>query len=121
MSNAVLQSVESLVETLRFIGFAAPAVLADRAELSSFLAPVRADMSLAAQYSAAETVPFAMPITSFSGQDDVFAAPQHVDWSQETTGGHQKHIYPGDHYFVDSQRAAILQEIQLEVLGQLAR
>lgn len=121
MPNAALQSVESLVETLRFIGFAAPAVLADRAELSSLLAPVRADMSLAAQYSAAETVPFAMPITSFSGQDDVFAAPQHVDWSQETTGGHQKHIYPGDHYFVDSQRAAILQEIQLEVLGQLAR
>ncbi len=112
---------EEFLELLRAIGFARAGVLEDEDAERHLLPAVKADFDLAARYTYAPSPPLAAPITAFAGQDDSFA-PLHVveEWRQQTTSWSSKIVFPGEHYFIVPERAALLGIIGGELLLRMA-
>ncbi|MEU9115318.1 alpha/beta fold hydrolase [Streptomyces sp. NPDC048483] len=81
--------------------------------VSLFLPTLRADLAVGETYRYRERTPLPVPITALAGRDDPtvdhrrFAA-----WSQLTCKGVRTHLLPGEHFYLDAERQAVLDIIR---------
>ncbi|MGH1541742.1 MAG: alpha/beta fold hydrolase [Arenicella sp.] len=110
-----------LMALLNQIDFSATQALVQDAEMRALVFPMlRADLEAAAyyaeEYQASE--PLNIPITAFGGWQDMYASPQGVDaWQRFTDNDYQLVMQPGNHYFIETEQARILNILQ-ETLKQ---
>jgi medium-chain acyl-[acyl-carrier-protein] hydrolase len=102
-----------LVEALRRLGGIPEAVLYSEL-MEVFLPVLRADIAVSEAETAVPKVPLACPITALGGLADPRANRDELDaWHVHTSGAFDCEIFPGAHFFIQTERAA--------VLGSLAR
>ncbi|WP_426105161.1 thioesterase II family protein [Massilia sp. TSP1-1-2] len=101
-----------------------PEEVLDNRELMALLAPsIRADFALVEQYVYQDGKPLSMPLTVFAGKRDDHIVPENVQyWQKETSAAFRVQWFEGDHFFINSEREAVLAcvKAELEDLAELA-
>lgn len=83
-------------------------------ELATLLLPIiRSDYRLIENYCPAPAPRVACPIDVLAGRDDPeLPLVQANAWAEYTSAACQVHLYPGDHFFIASQRSAVVGTLQ---------
>lgn len=85
------------------------AILGDMELLRLFLPTLRADLELFETYTYDPEPPLDCPIVAMGGQDDGRATlPDLMGWQQQTLRMLQVRQFPGDHFYIQGQRAEML-------------
>ncbi|MBD2091222.1 thioesterase [Microcoleus sp. FACHB-1515] len=106
-----------LVEKLREYNGTPTAVLENAELMSLFLPILRADLAINETYVYDRDLPLACPISAFGGLNDEIASPDAIAaWREQTCDRFAFQMFPGDHFFLKSQQAELLQAIALELL-----
>jgi surfactin synthase thioesterase subunit len=86
-------------------------------ELRELLLPMlRADFTWAESYRYVEDEPLPVPITAIGGSQDADAdVAEMAEWSRHTVAGFRLHTLPGGHFFVHTERQALLALIAADV------
>lgn len=88
------------------------AVLHDKSLLAMFLPILREDIRLNENYLGSVNPPLTVPLTVFSGVDDKSGATINIDkWKETTIGPYLQKQFPGGHFYIDSARQEVIQEI----------
>jgi medium-chain acyl-[acyl-carrier-protein] hydrolase len=90
-----------------------PAVIRQDPELMALFLPVlRADFSILETFQYTPQSPFDIPLSVFGGlQDTSVSQDELAAWRQHTNRDFTLQMFPGDHFYLQSQRAALLQAI----------
>ncbi|GAB4198478.1 MAG: alpha/beta fold hydrolase [Wenzhouxiangellaceae bacterium] len=92
------------------------AVLDNRSLLEYALPIIRNDFKACAEYRYLDGPSVTCPLTAMGGTDDPRVREEHVTlWNEYTPAAFQARIFPGDHFFLGPQEAAILKLIQQEL------
>lgn len=112
-------SDDELIDLLRRFGGTPQAVL-QHAELMKIVLPVlRADFELCETYNYQPEAPLNCPISAFGGEQDTQVNAQELQaWQQQTLHNLTISMFPGDHFFLHSQQALLLQTLAQQ-LGAL--
>lgn len=106
---------QKFLEVLDLISFTSAGALHKDKEVLDLMTPMlRADFEAVAHYAEAKTddVVFSAPITGFAANHDLFAAPCAMRaWGGYTSSEFRLNLLDGDHYFIESDRDIILDEI----------
>jgi medium-chain acyl-[acyl-carrier-protein] hydrolase len=94
-----------------------PGELRENPEWMEFVLPtLRCDFKLAEQYLSRPRAPLQCPLSVFGGRQDAEVKQGDLQaWSCHTSGPFLLRMLPGDHFFVNSSRAELLQLIGREV------
>lgn len=94
--------------------------LAQEPELAALLLPiVRTDYRLIETYRPGEPRILDCPITVLAGEDDSeLSRPQAEAWSRYTRSACRVHSFPGDHFFIASQRSRVVATLRNAILGK---
>jgi len=107
-------------EVLREYEGTPPEVLESRELMELLLPAIRADFAIAENYRYRHGPLLPMPISVFAGREDLNKEPGQVDgWQKETSGACQVTWFDGGHFFVNSQRAAVLEQLHAELTASL--
>lgn len=88
------------------------AILEDQELLQLFLPVMRADITLADTHQHAEETPFDMLLTALGGDSDPRATRQELEaWQQHTRGCFTCTSFPGGHFYLQAERAALIHTI----------
>ena len=108
---------EEFIAELREMGGTPEEVLRHPELLTLLLPTLRSDFELCQTYSYAEEPPFNFPITAFGGLNDKFVPREEMEqWREQTTGSFQLRMFPGDHFFLHSSQALLLQMLSRDVV-----
>lgn len=115
-----VQSDADIVETLRSLNGTPEAVL-ENAELMQVLLPsLRADFTVASSYRYTPGKPLACPISAYGGEYDPGVTPYGLAlWRQQTTSTFAMHLFPGDHFYLQSYRTDLLGHLSRELQSGL--
>ncbi len=94
-----------------------PAVIRQDPELMALFVPIlKADFSILETYQYTPDLPFDFPISVYGGLQDLGVAEEELAaWQNYTTQRFALQMYPGDHFFIQSQRGALLGSISKEL------
>lgn len=94
-----------------------PSLIQQDPELMAlFLPTLRADFSVFETYPYIDEPPLEIPLSIFGGeQDPGVSRAELAEWRRHTTAAFSQRMFPGDHFFLQSQRAAVLAEIAHEL------
>lgn len=107
---------EVFISELRRLNGTPEAVLENKDLLDLLLPVIRADFEASDLYKISNLEPLGIPITAFGGTDDPKATPgQLAAWRERTTAAFKLHILPGDHFFLHSQKEALLKLLAAEL------
>jgi len=104
--------VDSFVSELRrFNG--TPGQILENPDLMNLVLPaIRADFMAFENYTFIEEQPLSCSLVTFAGRMDREAPPADMlAWRQHTIGNFDSFVFPGEHFFVKSERSAVLQTI----------
>jgi medium-chain acyl-[acyl-carrier-protein] hydrolase len=105
-------SDEALIDKITTLGGTPAGILSDRALLDLFLPVLRADFSILAQASAAARQVLDVPFTILGGSDDPTVHPTDLEaWRGLSSQTCKTHILEGDHFYLRSSQAALLEII----------
>lgn len=108
---------DEFIEELRTMGGTPEEVLSHPELLTLLLPTLRSDFELCQTYSYTEAPPFNFPITAFGGLNDQFVPREEMDkWREQTTGPFQLRMFPGDHFFLHSSQALLLQMLSRDLV-----
>lgn len=107
---------EFLEELRRLNG--TPGELLENAELMQIMIPVlRADFAVSQTYVYAAEPPLACGISSFGGvQDHRVTCDDLAAWRNQTSASCALHMFPGDHFFLNTAQPRLLQALSGELL-----
>jgi medium-chain acyl-[acyl-carrier-protein] hydrolase len=110
-----LPKPEFLAEVARFNG--TPREVLAHAELREIIVPVlRADFAVCHTYTYQAGAPLSCSLTLLGGLQDEHASREKLEpWCVQTTGVCRLHMLSGDHFFINSEQAAILHIIRGEL------
>lgn len=99
-----------------------PEAVLQHAELMALLLPtLRADFTLLETYVYVAEAPLDCSISAFGGLEDGRASPnQLLAWREQTQRNFQLHLFPGDHFFLNENRAQLLAVLARELTQLLA-
>lgn len=98
------------------------AILESPELLQLFLPTIRADMTILDTYEYGAEPPFSFPISAFGGDRDASVNREELQaWHTQTQGTFRLRIFAGDHFFVQSAQAQVLQAINDELRPYLQR
>ncbi len=110
-------------EELRAMGGTPEGVL-EHPELLRLIVPVlRADFAVCETYEYAPEPPLDCPISAFGGTEDFEVPAAHLEaWREQTNGPFRLRMFPGDHFYIHTARAALLAALnqELELLARRA-
>jgi medium-chain acyl-[acyl-carrier-protein] hydrolase len=87
-------------------------ILNDTEMMNLWLPTLRADFMMNETYQYTGEPLLECPISSFGGIQDASASPEELAaWRHQTSGTFRLKMFPGDHFFIDSAREALLQAI----------
>ena len=100
-----------------------PAELLEHDDLLDMMLPtLRADFELCETYEYRAGRPLQCRISAYCGGRDPRCPTGLVEsWRAETVGKFSSRFFPGDHFFIDSARTAVLSAISIDLLGTLYR
>jgi medium-chain acyl-[acyl-carrier-protein] hydrolase len=97
-----------LIEALREYNGTAPEMLDDREMMELLLPGLRADFALHERYTYRAEPPLDLPIHVLLGNADPYVEiDRAAGWAFETSQPGQRHIYPGDHFFLYPHQRSI--------------
>ena len=65
-----------------------------------------------------EQPPLDCPISAFGGErDDEVSMPDLYAWKEETTSSFTVHTFQGDHFFINTDREAVLHALEREFVA----
>jgi medium-chain acyl-[acyl-carrier-protein] hydrolase len=90
-----------------------PAEVLEHPELMELMLPVlRADYKLAETYVYRAEPPLDVPIAAYGGEQDSRATREELErWQEQTIAGFNLRMFPGDHFFLHSAQARLLEAI----------
>lgn len=106
-----LPEAEFVAELRRLNGM--PEEILENAELMQLLLPIlRADFEICETYVYQADEPLDCPLSAFGGlQDDGLTRQGLEAWSEHTTAAFSPRMFPGDHFFLNTERMLLLQAI----------
>jgi medium-chain acyl-[acyl-carrier-protein] hydrolase len=106
---------EFIAALRRFAG--TPEEILQHAEIMELIEPLlRADFSLGETYQWVPEAPLDLPISAYGGLQDDEVTPDEVEaWREQTTREFYFRMFPGDHFFINGDRAAVLQQMTDEL------
>ena len=109
---------EELVAELTELGGMPRGVL-EHPELMALLVPLlRADMALTETYEHRDEPPLDTPITALTGTEDAKVSLADAEaWERHTRGEFQLHVFPGDHFYLFSNRDRVIATISPDLRG----
>lgn len=97
------------LEALRRFGGTPPEVFAHQELLDIVLPTLRADFTLCDGYRHVPEAPLDCPFILYAGRQDSEVSPAEVEaWGEHTTQGARLRLFPGDHFFLHSNRDLLL-------------
>jgi medium-chain acyl-[acyl-carrier-protein] hydrolase len=85
-------------------------------------ATLRADFKLAETYVCTTTSPLSCPVTAFAGSEDTCVTQKELEaWKVQTIGSCKFWTLPGDHFFLHTSEALLLQALVQDIRGVLSR
>jgi surfactin synthase thioesterase subunit/glycosyltransferase involved in cell wall biosynthesis len=107
---------EQLVEELRRLEGMPAEVLDDPAVLRAILPALKADAALYRNYVYSEDAPLDCPIRAYGGVNDPNICREHLEgWADQTTAGFRMRRFPGGHFYLRAERAALLRAIEEDI------
>ncbi len=104
------------VEKLRGYNGTPSEVLTNAELMQLFLPILRADFELIETYVYKNEPAFDFPISAFGGLQDFKASRENLSsWDRHTTAAFDLQMFPGDHFFLHSAEALLLQSITLQL------
>lgn len=90
-----------------------PASVLESPELMQLLMiSLRADFQMTEKYRYASGSPLDCPITVLGGVQDISTTREHLaGWAQQTTGYCEVCMFPGDHFFIEQDRASVVRSV----------
>lgn len=90
-----------------------PQIILDDPELLQIFMPtLRADLEVIETYQHAREAPLDCPLTAFAGLADQRVSRADLEaWRAQTTQGFRVHQFAGDHFYLQQQRDALIQDI----------
>ena len=114
---------DEFVAELRNIGGTPENILQDAELKNLFLPLLRADIAVCETYKYTDEAPLDCPISVFGGtQDGEVNQEELAAWSNQTCASFNLCMFPGDHFFLHSAHALVLQVLaraSIKVLRQL--
>lgn len=103
---------EEFVERMRHFN-GTPREILDHAEMMELMLPtLRADFALRDTYVHQAEPPLGCPITAFGGMaDQAVGTEQLASWRTHSAEGFQLWLFQGDHFFVRSSQAAVVEAL----------
>lgn len=81
------------------------------------LPTLRSDFKLVETYRYRSQLPLRCPFSTFGGLDDREVTQDEIEaWSRHTVGPFQVNMLPGDHFFVNSSRSALLRLVTAQLM-----
>lgn len=112
---------DEFLEILRLLGFADESILGDDESVRDLLPAVSADFNMAIRYACGSHMQLDMPVTLFCGREDQLGPPDRTAaWRAMTTSRFEQIVFPGEHYFINPERAAMLRILNEELLHHVA-
>lgn len=103
---------EEFIGKIRALGGIPPELLAERPFLDTMLPALRSDCTLSETYVCRPEPALSCPVSAFGGLRDEEVYPEDVQaWSGHTTAPFRAHLLPGDHFFINSALADVLELI----------
>lgn len=111
---------EFIAALRRFAG--TPEEILQNEEIMELIMPLlRADFCLGETYHYVPEPPLDLPISAYGGVGDVEVEEDEVAaWREQTSGRFQMKMFPGDHFFINGNRAEVLAELSRELRGLLS-
>jgi medium-chain acyl-[acyl-carrier-protein] hydrolase len=110
-------SDEQLLAELRRLEGIPAEVLDDPALMRALLPALRADTALYRSYVYREDPPLTCAIRAYGGTEDANIRREHLEgWAEQTTGSFAVRLFPGGHFYLKEQRAAVLEAIVVDAL-----
>jgi medium-chain acyl-[acyl-carrier-protein] hydrolase len=99
-----------------------PQAVLDSPELLALMLPcLRDDFTMFETYEHRMPAPLSVPVTALGGTADRFVtADELADWKRHTTGGFAVHQLPGDHFYLQDGRDAVIAIITAALAGSPA-
>jgi medium-chain acyl-[acyl-carrier-protein] hydrolase len=100
-----------------------PQELIQEPELLNLMLPVlRADFEACETYRYRYESPLHCPISCYTGRNDPRSTPEEMAlWRDHTVATFSCRVFPGNHFFLESARKALLSALSVELLGTLIR
>lgn len=116
-----LPEPEFIAELRRLQG--TPEEVLNHPEIMELLVPLlRADFSLAETYVHRAEAPLDVPISAYGGRRDPDVNEDEVEgWRAQTAAAFRSVLFPGDHFFINGDRAQLLAQLSGELRGVVAR
>lgn len=94
-----------------------PAEVLENRELVELLLPtMRADFQAVETYAYTPAPPLACPIVAYGGSRDANVPVAHIEaWRELTTGAFTMHVFSGGHFFLNDQRAELLEQLRRDL------
>jgi medium-chain acyl-[acyl-carrier-protein] hydrolase len=110
------------VETLRHFNGTPEALLQNEELLQLFLPLLRADIALHETYRYVPGEPFDCPVSVFGGLEDDEVSRENLEaWRVHTRGAFTLRMLPGDHFFLRSAHALLLEDVSHDLRQALAQ
>jgi medium-chain acyl-[acyl-carrier-protein] hydrolase len=102
----------AFIDELRRLNGTPREVLENPELMNLLLSLLRADFELVQSYVYRPGPALSCPIVAFGGVDDV-DIPRHAvaSWREQTIDSFSMHMFPGDHFFIHSSQALLLQNL----------
>ncbi|WP_431783037.1 thioesterase II family protein [Streptomyces chumphonensis] len=112
---------EEYLEVLdRRYGAIPPIIREDAGMRALYLPILRADTALLETYRYVEGPPLSCPIAAYGGTEDPESSHASLArWGRQTTAGCTTSLLPGGHFFLQTQRARLLESLREEALRAL--
>ncbi len=104
---------DELIEEIDLRYGGVPRELRDSADLLALLIPVlRADIAALETFRPSKSAALPCPISAFGGARDPLVPRDHLEaWREQTDGPFRVRVFPGGHFYMDSQRDALLADL----------
>lgn len=108
---------QAFIEELRRLQGTSEEILQCPELLQILLPLLRADFALCQQYAYQPEPPLACSLTAFGGiQDQEISRADLLAWREHTSGSFRLRFFAGDHFFVHTERAALLEAVGRDLL-----
>lgn len=115
-----LPEKEFLNTTQQFYGALPEIILQDPELVNLFLSMMRADITMIETYEYEQEAPLDCPITAYGGLQDASVDEQSLAaWKEQTTVDFKLKMFPGEHFFIQTARLAVLQHLNMELTSLL--
>jgi medium-chain acyl-[acyl-carrier-protein] hydrolase len=114
-----LPDADFIAEIDRRYGGIPPEILENPDVLALVLPGLRADMIALETFQPEPRQPLPTPISAFGGDADPMTPVAQLEaWKSETYAGFATRVFPGGHFYLDTQRSELLREIS-QILARI--